>query len=217
MSGMNAGLLRDKRLFPLMNIQKTLRIGIVKIFRRLLALWFGLSLLFVAATQGHALEAMPVERLDLQAKLLHTVIRFSTQVPEQLVVAVVYSPDAKNIAEDFQKELLKLDFNDRPIQVLLIPPEKLETLASTVNVIYVTPGNADRLDTLAAFADNRGIFTVTGIPKYVEAGKIALGFGEYRQKPQIILCFPAAKRAGHEFKNPKFLNLQTTGKLRIVK
>ncbi len=189
----------------------------MKTFRRLLTLWIGLQILCVAATAKSALEAMPVERLDLQAKLLHTVIRFSTQVPEQLVVAIVYSVEAENIAQNFREELLTLEFNNRPVLAELISPADLETLEPLVNVMYITPGNADRLDTLAAFADNRGIFTVTGIPDYVEAQKIALGFGEYRHKPQIILCFPAAKRGGHEFKNPKFLNLQTTGKLRIIK
>ena len=189
----------------------------MKTFRQLLTLWIGLRILCVAATASSGLEAMPIERLDLQAKLLHTVIRFSTQIPEQLVVAIVYSAEAENIAQDFQKELLALEFNNRPVQVELIPPEHLETLEPHVNVLYVTPGNADRLDALATFANNRGIFTVTGIPDYVEAQKIALGFGEYRHKPQILLCFPAANQAGHEFKNPKFLNLQTTGKLRIIK
>lgn len=189
----------------------------VKTLRWLCILWIGFGILGRMTPACHALEAMPVERLDLQAKLLHTVIRFSTQVPEQLVVGVIYSPEAKELAQNFRNELVKLDFNNHPIQTMLIPPEQLDTLGHTVNVIYVTPGNAERLDTLAAFANLHGIFTVTGIPDYVEAQKIALAFGEYQQKPQIILCLPAAKLTGHEFKNPKFLNLQTTGKLRVIK
>ena len=193
------------------------RVGIVKIFQRVLILWIGAVILGVAVPEGRALEIMPVERLDLQAKLLHTVIRFSTQVPEQLVVAIVYSLEAEDLARGFQDELIKLDFNNHPIEAMLVTPEDLDTLGAEVNIIYITPGNADLLDILAAFANRRNIFTVTGVPDYVETRKIALAFGEYQQKPQIILCLPAAKLTGYDFKNPKFLNLQSTGKLRIVK
>lgn len=177
----------------------------------------GAGSLCVSAVQSHAAERMPIERLDLQAKLLHTVIRFSTRPPEQLVVAIVASDEAMDIANALSDEFQHLDFNNHPIQVTLVQPEQLDTLPEAVNILYVTPGNAEHLDALAAFAGRREMFTVTGIPHYVERQKIALGFGENQQKPQILLCLPAAKATGYEFKNPKFLNLQTTGKLRIIK
>jgi hypothetical protein len=164
-----------------------------------------------------ALERMPVERLDLQAKLLRTVIKFSTRAPDRLVVSILYADEAKEIAQDFVKELEHLDYNDFPIQVMLNTPDALEAIDPTVNILYVTPGNTSVLEAISTFASQRNIFSFTGIPEYVEAQKVALGFGEYKGKPQIVLCLPAAQQTGHEFKNPKFLNLQTTRKLRLIK
>jgi hypothetical protein len=190
----------------------------VKKFQRFFALCIATWILCIAAfAEIGGLEHMPVERLDLQAKLLHTVIRFSTQAPEQLVVAIVHTSETRKIAQDLRDELQRLEYKQHPVQVTLTLSDDLEALNSAVNVVYVTPGNAALLETLATLANDRHIFTVTGVPEYVETRKIALGFGEYQRKPQIILCLPAAEMTGHEFKNPKFLNLQTTRKLRIIK
>jgi len=189
----------------------------VKRFRRFLTLWIGVGVLCGIAIQTGALERMPVERLDLQAKLLRAVIKFSTQPPEQLIVAILYTDETQRIAQDFFVELQKLEFNELPVKALLIASNNLETLDSTVNTLYITPGNASLLDTIASFTTARQIFSVTGVPEYVEAQKIALGFSEYKGKPQILLCLPVAKMSGHEFKNPNFLNLQITRKLRLIK
>jgi hypothetical protein len=163
----------------------------VKTCWQLWACGLSVALVLAAASEGVAREVMPVERLDLQAKLLQTVIRFSTQVPEQLGVAIVYAPEAEQLAREFHDELSKLEFNHRPIQASLLAPEQLDTLEQTINVLYVTPGNADSLDALTAVANRRGIFTATGIPEYVETQKLALAFGEYQQNPQIILGLSA--------------------------
>lgn len=190
----------------------------MKTFQRFLALWIGMWMLCAAAVaQIGEPEHMPVVRLDLQAKLLHTVIRFSAQAPEQLVVAIVYASEAHKIAQDLRDELQQLEYRGYPVQATLILSDNLETLDSKVNVIYITPGNATLLEKLAMLARDRHIFTVTGVPEYVEDRKIALGFAEYQGKPQIVLCLSVAEMTGYEFKNPKFLNLQTTRKLRIIK
>jgi hypothetical protein len=172
-------------------------------------------LLFALAAE--ALERMPVERLDLQAKLLGAVIKFSSRQLDRMVVGIIYVEETKEMAQNFAAEVEKLTYNDQPIQVVFIAADALDSFEEPVNVVYVTPGNGAFLDPIAELTAERKIFSCSGIPEYVMQNKIALGFGEYQQKPQIILSLPAAKRADHEFKNPKFLNLQATRKLVLIK
>lgn len=179
--------------------------------------WSGILVLILLTGSTAALERMPVERLDLQAKLLRAVLKFSSRQLEQLVVGVIYVEEAKAIAQNFAAELEKLRENDQPIQVVFIAANTLETVTDSVNVVYVTPGNEAFLDTIVELTSKKNILSCSGIPEYVLKNKIALGFGEYQGKPQIILSLPVAKSAGHEFKNPKFLNLQTTRKLMLIK
>lgn len=189
----------------------------MKHFNRIVLWCSGLMLFMFWMLPVGALERMPVQRLDLQAKLLRAVIKFSTQQLDRLVVGVIYVQDAENIARDFAEELEKLTHNNHPIQVVLIPAETLDSLDEAINVLYVSPGSALYLDAIADLSEEREIFSSTGIPEYVEQKKIALGFGEYEGKSQIILCLPTAQSTGHDFKNPRFLNLQTTGKLILIK
>jgi hypothetical protein len=133
------------------------------------------------------------------------------------VVGVIYVEDAKEIAQKFAAEVEKLTYNDQPIQVVFIAIGTLDSVAESVNVVYVTPGNEAFLDTIARLTAEKNIFSCSGIPEYVMQNKIALGFGEYQGKPQIILNLPVAKSVEHKFKNPKFLNLQITRKLILIK
>lgn len=189
----------------------------VKQFRRMVLWWSGVVALLLWTSSVSALEQMPVQRLDLQANLLRAVIKFSTQQLDALVVGIIYVRDAEHIARDFAEELEKLDYNNHPVRVILVPAEALDSLDEAINVVYVTPGNALFLHAIADLCSERKIFTSTGIPAYVEQKKIALGFGEHEGKSQIILCLPAAQSTGHDFKNPRFLNLQATGKLILIK
>jgi len=177
----------------------------------------GIIAFILLAGATEALERMPVERLDLQAKLLRAVIKFSSRQLDQLVVGVIYVEEAKEIGQNFAAEVEKLTYNDQPVQVVFITANTLDSVAESVNVVYVTPGNEAFLETIAELTAEKNIFSCSGIPEYIIKHKIALGFGEYQGKPQIILNLPVAKTTGHEFKNPKFLNLQTTRKLVIIK
>ncbi len=180
--------------------------------------WFTAMVLLLAIGKTAAMEDMPVKRLDLQAKLLRAVIKFSSRPLERMVVGIVYVEEAENIAQDFADEIGKLVYNEQPIQVMAVSADALESLEDTVNILYVTPGNTAFLERIAALAEEHHIFTCTGIPQYVsQAKKLALGFGEHKGKPQIILNLPIAKQVEHEFKNPKFLNLQATRKLVLIK
>ena len=185
--------------------------------RYLRTAWSSLLILLLLAGAAAALERMPVERLDLQAKLLQAVLKFSSQPLERLVIGIIYVEEAKAIAQNFAAEIEKLTHNEQPIQVVFIAANALETIPAAVNVAYVTPGAEAFLDAIAQVAAEKKILSCSGIPDYVLQKKIALSFGETDGKPQIILCLPVAKSAEHEFKNPKFLNLQTTGKLILIK
>lgn len=161
---------------------------------------------------------MPVERLDLQAKLLCSVLRFSSRQSDRLIVGVISVPDARQIAQNFAKELEALTYNDQPIRAIFFDAETFDQTQNTeMNVIYIAPGSRQFLEKIALFADTHKIFSCTGILEYVQQGKIALGFGAYEDKPQIVLNLPVAKRLDYEFKNPKFLNLQATRKLILLK
>ena len=58
-----------------------------------------ISMCMCSVSTAAALERMPVERLDLQAKLLRTVIKFSTHAPDRLVVSILYADEAEEIAQ----------------------------------------------------------------------------------------------------------------------
>lgn len=177
----------------------------------------GILVFLLFAVPTEALERMPVERLDLQAKLLRAVLKFSSHSLDQMVVGVIYVEEASEIAQNFVVEIEKLTYNHRPIQSLVIKADRLDSIEESINIVYVTPGNAAFLDAIAELTAERKILSCSGIPEYVVNNKIALSFGEYEGKPQIILNLAVAKTAEHEFKNPKFLNLQTTRKLILIK
>ena len=160
---------------------------------------------------------MPVQRLDLQAKLLRSVLKFSTRRLEQLRIGIVYQDGEEQLAQEFADELEKLEFNGSPIAWELIPVEALEAADSVVNVFYLTPGLEDFLEQIFEMSRQKKILSCTGIPTYVEEGKVALGFDSYRGNPQIVLNLPLARNVDFDFKNPKFLNLQKTGKLLLIK
>lgn len=184
-----------------------------------LLLWLSGILFYILSEAAtiEAFEKMPVERTDLQAKLLKAVINFSTRELDHITAGIVYVPEAKKIAEKFAEELQKLTYNQQPVEVIFIKSEQLGSFDKPVNILYVTPGNAEFLDTIFTIAAERKIFSCSGIPGYVRDKKIALGFDEYKGKPQIILNLTVARSTDHDFKNPKFLNLQTTHKLVLIK
>jgi len=108
-------------------------------------------------------------------------------------------------------------YREQPIVVKLIAAADSDTLPDDVNVLYLTPGNAAFAAHILDVAVARKILVCSGVPEYVVAQYAALGFGEFEGKPQILLNLAVAKRLEHEFDNPKFLNLQTTGKLVLIK
>ena len=164
-----------------------------------------------------AFEDMPVKRLDLQAKLLNAVMKFSTRRLGRMIVGIVYDQRTKNLAETFANELKKLIYNEQSIRVVFIHIKQLHSFDNSVNVLYVTPGNSLLLDTISRIAAQKDIFSCTGAPEYVRNGKIALGFDEYQGTSQIILNLTVAQSTNHNFRNPKFLNLQLTKKLILIK
>ncbi len=184
-----------------------------------LLLWASgiLSSLLIGVATIEAFEKMPVERTDLQAKLLKAVLKFSTRQLDHLTVGIIYVPEAKKIAQRFADELKKLRYNKQSIEAVLIHSEQLDSFDEAVNILYVTPGNAAFLDMIFSIAAERKIFSCSGIPEYVRNEKVALGFGEYKGKPQIVLNLAVAQNTDHDFKNPKFLNLQATHKLILIK
>jgi hypothetical protein len=179
--------------------------------------WWSGSLGLAMATSVETLERMPVERIDLQAKLLREVLKFSSRPLPQMSVGIVYVPAEVALAQELADALTTLSSPELPIQVQMTTPDALAVLAASTNILYVTPGNAEFLDQLCEFAVAHQMFSATGVPEYVQQHKIALGFQAYQGKPQILLSLPVAQQVAHEFKNPKFLNLQTTRKLVLIK
>lgn len=181
-------------------------LGIVPLFR-----------VTAAAETIVEIEEIIVGPLSLQAQLVIEVLKYSSRQIEPLVVGIIYVPDTHQIAVDVAQAFEQLTYQKQGIRVLLVTPDALETLDQAVNLLYVMPGNAPFLDMIAAFAERRKAFSCSGVPEYVQQKKIALSFELYQGKRRIVLCLPAAKSTEHEFKNPKFLNLQTTNSLRLVK
>lgn len=72
-------------------------------------------------------------------------------------------------------------------------------------VVYVTPLRSVDVAEIARISRSRGLRTVTGVPEYVEEG-IAVGIGERKARPLIIINLRGARAEGSDFSS-QLLNL----------
>lgn len=184
-----------------------LRTSPLRARRALLALLaLGLASLAPAARLAAQDVAVPVE---VQVPLFIKIFAFDRNLaaqPGPLVLGVLFQGKYRRsvtVAEDVRRAVS--DAERKPaggteLRIVLIDldetPDLAETLAKhRVRVLYVSPLRAVDIRTLTAVSRLAGISTVTGVPRYVEAG-LAVGLDLKGERPEIVVNLLASRAEG---------------------
>ena len=155
-------------------------------------------------------EALPEE---IQATLLLKILTYDRsledRVKDTIHVGIVYlaEKDQSRKNKDAMVEYLKLNqdktINGSPFRIMEIKYGTETNLGETtkrndIDVIYVTCGADNVVESISRLARTHGIMTITGQPSYVNRG-LAVGLGIKEQKPEIIINLPSARAEGSDF------------------
>ncbi len=169
-----------------------------------------LALIFLwAATSYSQTMEVPVKlQLALLFKILTFDRNFKERVGDEVVIAVGYqekhrrSLDAKDELLRVVKESSLKRIEDIPFRLVSIDMDDTNLAGAIsrnkVDILYITPLRAAKIETITDVSRAKEIMTVTGVPDYVEAG-CAVGIGTEGEKPLIIINLPAAKAEGTDF------------------
>lgn len=180
-----------------------------------------LSLFFALVLPGAApAQEMPVP-VEVQQALFAKILTYERTLQagadEAIVVGVVYQSRYREslrtrdaLLEAAEAEPLTLS-NGTPLR--FVPVELTETdaleaqlEAASVDVLYVAPLRAQRIDVIAALCRTRRILTLTGVPGYLDEGlSVSIGLKEGR-RPEILINLQAAEAQGAQF-SARLLNL----------
>lgn len=171
-----------------------------------------LAAFFIAPT-GSAWAVVPVE---LQLALFTNIWRLDRNFDSSGVVTlvIVYQSgyrDSLLVKDDVVATVERLKLPIRCIPLEVGSEELLQTQLSQVRnvVVYVTPLRSVDVGEIARISRSRGLRTVTGVPEYVDEG-IAVGIGERKARPLIIINLRGARAEGSDFSS------QLLGLARIV-
>ncbi len=164
---------------------------------------------FFIATTGSASAVVPVE---LQLALFTNIWRLDRNFDSSGVVTlvIVYQSgyrDSLLVKDDVVATVERLKLPIRCIPLEVGSEELLQTQLSRVRnvVVYVTPLRSVDVGEIARISRSRGLRTVTGVPEYVDEG-IAVGIGERKARPLIIINLRGARAEGSDFSS-QLLNL----------
>jgi hypothetical protein len=154
------------------------------------------------ATAGSATAAVPVE---VQIALFTKIWRLDRNFHSAgvVTVVVVYQEgyrDSRLIKEDFVATIERLRLPIRCIPLEVGTGELLRKGLSELRgaVVYVAPLRSVDVAEIARISRGRGLRTITGVPEYVEEG-IAVGIGERKDRPLIIINLQGARAEGSDF------------------
>lgn len=169
--------------------------------RSRILMWVLLAAVFIAATEP-ASALVPVE---VQLALFTTIWRLDRNFDSAGVVTVVivYQAgyrDSLLVKDDFVATVARLKLPIRCIPLEVGSEELLRRGLSEIRatVVYVTPLRSVDVAEIARIARGRGLRTITGVPEYVEEG-IAVGIGERKDRPLIIINLQGARAEGSDF------------------
>jgi hypothetical protein len=171
-----------------------------------------LSAIFIAAAES-ASAVVPVEvQLALFTKIWRLDRNFDSA--GVVTVVIVYQAgyrDSRLVKDDFVATVERLKLPIRCIPLEAGNAELLRKGLSEIRdaVVYVTPLRAVDVAEIAQISRGRGLRTMTGVPEYVDEG-IAVGIGERKNLPLIIINLQGARAEGSDFSS------QLLGLARIV-
>jgi hypothetical protein len=167
-----------------------------------------LPAILIAMTES-ASAVVPVEmQLLLFTKIWKLDRNFDSSGVVTLVI--VYQAgyrDSLLVKDDFVATVARLKLPIHCVQLEAGSGELLRKGLSEIRdaVVYVTPLRSVDVAEIARISRTRGLRTMTGVPEYVEAG-IAVGIGERKDRPLIIINLQGARAEGSNFSS-KLLNL----------
>jgi hypothetical protein len=184
------------------------------------------SLLFaglVALSAGRAAAQDTPVPVDVQVRIMVKILNFDRKLSERLngrlTVGVLYQGryrTSANVGGEVCRTLLELPRATlgslETLQISCVPIDLDETpdLAAAlrrerVQVLYVSPLRAFRLEDVAAVSRAGGITTLTGVPRYVETG-LAIGVDMKGDRPEIVINLAASRAEGADL-NAQLLKL----------
>lgn len=155
-------------------------------------------------------ETLPEE---IQATLLLKILTYDRsledRVKDTIHVGIVYltEKDQSTKNKDAMVEYLKLNqdktINGLPFRIMEIKYSTETNLGETtkrsnINVIYVTCGADNAVETISRLAQTQRIVTFTGQPSYVNRG-LAVGLGIKDQKAEIVINLSSSRAEGSDF------------------
>lgn len=155
--------------------------------------------LLILAGRTFAAE-MPVPA-KLQAMILKKVVGFDQALSKKasFTVAVVYAAESELVANELARE-----FAGNGVQADIVPLAGLAGRISSYDVVYLCPGTAAAKSTV----DGSGKLSVSGVPEFVNSGKVSVAIGEDAGKPSILINQTRLSQEQHEFSS-KLLKLAT--------
>lgn len=155
--------------------------------------------LLVLAALAQAAE-MPVPA-KLQAMIIKKVVGFDQALSKKpsFTVAVVYAAESELVANELARE-----FAGNGVQADIVPVAGLAGKISSYDVVYLCPGTANAKSTV----DGSGKLSVSGVPEFVNSGKVSVAIGEDAGKPSILINQTRLSQEQHEFSS-KLLKLAT--------
>jgi hypothetical protein len=174
--------------------------------------WLLLPAVFIATTRS-ASAVVPVEmQLALFTKIWRLDRNFdSAGVVTMVIVYQAGYRESLLVKDDFIATVERLKLPIRCIPLEAGSSELLRKGLSEIRgaVVYVTPLRSVDVAEIARISRERGLRTMTGVPEYVEQG-IAVGIGERKDRPLIIINLLGARAEGSDFSS------QLLGLARIV-
>lgn len=130
-------------------------------------------------------QDMPIP-VRVHVALLKKVFSFNRNLQSKPTpkVTVVYTDASEGVRNEAVKAFTEIGI---PVTSLKLE-QALKGLGET-DVVYVAPGAA----AVQKICEERGIFTITGIPGLVETGKVAIGIGAEGGKPKVFVNMPIAR------------------------
>ena len=177
---------------------------------------FGLS-------AGHASAQDDPVPIGVQIQIMVKVLNFDRRLPERLggrlTVGVLYQSryrTSANVGEEVCRTVMGLpqsalgSLQSLQISCIAIDLDEAPDVAAAlkrerVQVLYVSPLRAYRLEDLVAVTRAAQITTLTGVPRYVEGG-LAIGVDMKGDRPEIVVNLAASRAEGADL-NAQLLKL----------
>jgi hypothetical protein len=176
-----------------------------------MALW--LLLVFVLACPRASADDMPIPAQS-QVPILLKILTYDRKLEESdrdvIRIGVLYAPHNRQssrwrseICEQLEAHSGKT-INGTPHvyeAVAYTSIAKLNNLLSDreIDILYISGGLSEGLGDILALCREHGVFTMSGVAEYVDAGIcVALGIGD--GKPEIVVDLPTVRAVGSDLK-----------------